>query len=62
MTKVVESTINIADEPENYYVVHIVQCRKDDLEVYGCGTVIKMFDLPHDEARGFLLEVRRIKK
>jgi hypothetical protein len=54
MPKVIESTINIADDPDNYYRVQIVQYRKGNDED---ADVIKQFDLSREDTTGLLLNV-----
>lgn len=59
MPKVIESTINIADDPKSYYRVQIVHYRYgNDLD----ADVIKEFDLTRNDTTGLLLTVRSLNR
>ncbi|MDK2846939.1 MAG: hypothetical protein PWP34_292 [Desulfuromonadales bacterium] len=59
MPNVIESIINIADHPDNFYRVQIAQYRKGNDED---ADIIKEFDLARNDTTGLLLTIRSLNR
>lgn len=59
MPNVIESIINIADHPHNFYRVQIAQYRKGNDED---ADIIKEFDLARNDTTGLLLTIRSLNR